>query len=176
LIDVIDWAIAENGRKDSQYYNRIDTAKIAVMGHSRGGIQALAVAADPRIKLIGNWSCGLFVAPPNGAAGMAENVPKEHLQKLHSPVFYISGDSTNIAYENASMTIMPWLPASAQGAVNSRADEIEVVGDLGRFSVRSLLCRGCAVPGGRNGTGRRRWNAQAKKRSCPFAAALAALT
>ena len=95
-------AIAENGRTASQYYNRIDTAKIAVMGHSCGGIQALAVAADPRIKLVGNWSGGLFVTPPKGAAGMVENVPKEQLQKLHSPVFYISGDSTDIAYENVS--------------------------------------------------------------------------
>jgi hypothetical protein len=72
------------------------------MGHSCGGIQALAVAADPRVKLIGNWSGGLFVAPPAGAAGMVENVPKEQLDKLHSPVFYISGDSTDIAFENVN--------------------------------------------------------------------------
>src|ERR1022692_4254412 len=50
LIDAINWAFAENGRKDSQYYNRLDTSKVAVMGHSCGGIQALAVGADPRIK------------------------------------------------------------------------------------------------------------------------------
>jgi dienelactone hydrolase len=102
LIDAINWAVAENGRQGSQYYNRIDTAKIAVMGHSCGGIQALAVAEDPRIKLVGNWSGGLFVTPPNGAAGMVENVGKEQLEKLHSPIFYISGDSTDIAYENVN--------------------------------------------------------------------------
>ena len=39
---------------------------MAVMGHSCGGIQALAVAADPRIKLVVNWSGGLFVTPPKG--------------------------------------------------------------------------------------------------------------
>lgn len=102
LIDAINWAVAENGRQGSQYYNRIDTAKIAVMGHSCGGIQALAVAEDPRIKLVGNWSGGLFTTPPNGAAGLVENVPKEQLEKLHSPIFYISGDSTDIAYENVN--------------------------------------------------------------------------
>jgi hypothetical protein len=102
LIDAINWAIAENGRKDSQYYGNIDSAKVAVMGHSCGGIQALAVAADPRIKLIGNWSGGLFITPPNGAAGLSENVPKEQLDKLHSPVFYISGDSSDIAFENSN--------------------------------------------------------------------------
>jgi hypothetical protein len=102
LIDAINWAVEENGRKDSKYYNRLDTAKIAVMGHSCGGIQALAVGEDARIKLIGNWSGGLFVTPPNGAAGIVENVPKEQLDKLHSPVFYISGDSSDIAFANSN--------------------------------------------------------------------------
>lgn len=102
LIDAINWAIAENGRKDSQYYDRLDASKIAVMGHSCGGIQALAVGDDPRIKLIGNWSGGLFTTPPAGAGAAMENVPKEQLQKLHSPVFYISGDSTDIAFENSN--------------------------------------------------------------------------
>ena len=101
LIDAINWAIAENGRKDSQYYGKIDTSKVAVMGHSCGGIQAIAVAADPRIKLIGNWSGGLFPTP-GGAGGLTEDVPKERLDKIHSPVFYISGDSTDIAFENSN--------------------------------------------------------------------------
>ena len=28
LIDAINWAVAENGRRDSQYYNRLDTARL----------------------------------------------------------------------------------------------------------------------------------------------------
>ena len=102
LIDAINWAIAENGRKDSKYYNKLDTSKVAVMGHSCGGIQALAVAQDPRIKLVINWSGGLFTTPPTGVGAGMENVPKEQLDKLHTPVFYISGDSTDVAFANSN--------------------------------------------------------------------------
>lgn len=45
----IDWAIAENTLKDSKYYQRIDTSKVAVMGQSCSGAQALAISTDPRI-------------------------------------------------------------------------------------------------------------------------------
>ena len=49
----IDWALAENARPGSPYYNRIDTNAIAASGFSCGGIQALVIADDPRLKKIG---------------------------------------------------------------------------------------------------------------------------
>src|SRR5262245_46463494 len=36
LIKAIDWAIAENGRRDSPYFGRLDPQKVAVMGQSCG--------------------------------------------------------------------------------------------------------------------------------------------
>jgi hypothetical protein len=100
LIDGINWAIAENDRKDSPYYHKIDTAKIAVMGHSCGGIQSLAVAADPRITMLGIWSSGILNAPIGGNAPAMEPLTKDQLQKVHTPIFYISGDSSDIAFAN----------------------------------------------------------------------------
>ncbi len=143
LIDAINWAIAENGRKDSQYYHRINTSKVAVMGHSCGGIQALAVAADPRIKLVVNWSGGLFVTPPKGAAGMIENVPKEQLQKLHSPIFYISGDSTDIAFENVNddfkrITKVPAFRAYKDGVGHGGTYNQPNGGEFGKVAVAVL--------------------------------------
>ena len=143
LIDAINWADAENTRKDSQYYNRIDASKVAVMGHSCGGIQALAVAVDPRIKLVVNWSGGLFVTPPKGAAGMVENVPKEQLQKLHTPVFYISGDSTDIAFENSNddygrITKVPAFRAYKEGVGHGGTYTQPDGGDFGKVAVALL--------------------------------------
>jgi pimeloyl-ACP methyl ester carboxylesterase len=143
LIDAINWADAENARRDSQFYHRIDTSKVAVMGHSCGGIQALAVAADPRIKLVVNWSGGLFVTPPNGAAGLTEDVPKEQLQKLHTPVFYISGDSTDIAFANSNddfgrITKVPAFRAYKDGVGHGGTYTQPDGGDFGKVAVALL--------------------------------------
>ena len=52
MITAIDWAIAENERPGSAYYGRLDPHEVAVMGQSCGGLQATAVAGDPRIKTV----------------------------------------------------------------------------------------------------------------------------
>jgi hypothetical protein len=49
LLDGVDWAIKENSRQGSAYYQKIDTAKIAVMGQSCGTRQATQVSGDPRV-------------------------------------------------------------------------------------------------------------------------------
>jgi dienelactone hydrolase len=143
LIDAINWAVAENGRKDSRYYNKLDTSKVAVMGHSCGGIQALAVADDPRVKLVINWSGGLFTTPPTGAGAGMENVPKEQLDKLHTPVFYISGDSTDVAFANSNddfkrVTKVPALRAWKDGIGHGGTYTQPNGGEFGKVAVALL--------------------------------------
>src|SRR5579875_3616668 len=70
LIAAMNWAIAENQRSGSKYYQRLDSTKVAVMGQSCGGVQAIEVAADPRITTAVIWNSGLFPKPTNmGGAG-----------------------------------------------------------------------------------------------------------
>ena len=92
--------IGENERKGSSYQGKLDPSKIAVMGMSCGGIQSLAVSADPRIKLVGIWNSGILNTPTAQGAPAMEDVRKEQLEKLHTPIFYVMGDKTDIAYEN----------------------------------------------------------------------------
>jgi dienelactone hydrolase len=123
LLEALDWATAENARKDSKYYQKLDPSKFAVAGHSCGGMQALEVSADPRVSTTLPMDSGLFagglpkmpppktVAPKEGTpkegapkpGGMIMALPtigKDHLQKLHAPVVYIDGGKSDMAYPN----------------------------------------------------------------------------
>ena len=100
LIKAIDWAIAENGRKDSPYFNHLDPSKVAVMGQSCGGLQATAVAGDPRIKTVVIWNSGVFPETGGGRGGTMSGATKASLDKFHTPVAYFLGGPTDVAYAN----------------------------------------------------------------------------
>ena len=98
LTDAIDWALAENTRAGSPYFGRIDPAQIAYSGWSCGGVQALQVAKDPRVKTLVIHNSGILNSGPTNMTGAS--VGKEVLQTLHTPVIYILGGPKDIAYEN----------------------------------------------------------------------------
>jgi hypothetical protein len=68
LLEALDWATAENKRKDSMYYQKLDPSKFAVFGHSCGGLQALEVSPDPRVSTVLVMDSGLF--GPGGSPRM----------------------------------------------------------------------------------------------------------
>lgn len=99
LTDAINWAIAQNNDPASQYYHKLDTAKIAVAGMSCGGLQTLEVAPDVRITTAMICNSGILGNPGAGMGGMPQ-LTKAHLEKLHTPVIYILGGEKDIAYNN----------------------------------------------------------------------------
>ncbi|HTR01173.1 MAG TPA: hypothetical protein VMH83_14330 [Candidatus Acidoferrum sp.] len=101
LTEAIDWALQENQRSGSPYFGRIDVNQVAVSGYSCGGVQALAVAGDPRIKTLVLQNTGIFNdGPPAGAMSSEMNLSKDALKKIHTPTIYILGGDTDIAYKN----------------------------------------------------------------------------
>jgi hypothetical protein len=99
LADAIDWALAENARRGSPFYGRIDSAQVALSGWSCGGLQALSVAKDTRVKTVVMHNTGVLNEGPSSAIpGM--DVTKDALANFHTPVIYILGGPTDIAYAN----------------------------------------------------------------------------
>lgn len=110
LLDGVDWAIAENSKAGSPYAGKLDTKAIAVMGQSCGGMQAIKVSSDPRIKTSIIWNSGILGRSPGPAsapgaapmpappAGMVMPAKQEDLKGFHAPVAYFIGGPTDIAY------------------------------------------------------------------------------
>jgi hypothetical protein len=94
----LDWALAENARKGSPLFGKLDPNKVAVAGHSCGGLQALQVAGDSRIKAVIINNSGIFVDNAQPINGI--RVEKSLLKSLHTPVIYILGGPRDIAYPN----------------------------------------------------------------------------
>ena len=100
-IESMDWVEAQNADPTSPYYHKIDVKNIAVAGMSCGGLQTLYNCADPRIKTLMVCNSGLFNQQNRGqAVGGMPMPPKEKLNEIHSPVIYILGGETDIAYNN----------------------------------------------------------------------------
>jgi hypothetical protein len=98
LLDAVDWAIAQNNDKSSVFYGKIDASKIAVSGMSCGGLQALETAPDPRVTTAMICNSGI-IGGGGGMPGMP-GLTKDHLAKLHTPVLYLLGGESDIAYNN----------------------------------------------------------------------------
>ena len=96
LLDGLNWAIAQN-EGSGDYKGKLDTTKVAAMGHSLGGLQALEVSTDPRITTTVCWNSGVL----GGGKGLGPKVSRDDLNKLHGPLAYFNGGPKDIATPNA---------------------------------------------------------------------------
>ena len=92
----LDWICQQAADPASPYYNKIDQEKIAAAGHSCGGAQVLANAADRRLKTYLILNAGM------GKMTMADASAKS-LKNLHGPILYLVGGTEDVAWKNAQM-------------------------------------------------------------------------
>ncbi len=96
----IDWAQRENERPDSAFRGRIAADRIAVSGWSCGGLQALSIARQPRVKTAIIMNSGFFNDGGSPIAGVVSD--KRLLATLHGPVLYVLGGPEDIAWRNGT--------------------------------------------------------------------------
>jgi uncharacterized protein len=99
MLAAIDWAQRANAG-EGPLAGKVDSSRIAAMGHSCGGLQALAAGADPRVTTVVAFASGVYNRPSSGLSGV--QIGKDDLAKLHTPVAYVIGGPEDIAYPNAS--------------------------------------------------------------------------
>lgn len=98
LVAAIDWMEKEVKDSGSRFYRKVDTAHVAAMGMSCGGLMSYGASGDPRISTVGIWNSGMFD-------------PKDQkvIDGIHSSVIIVTGGESDIAYENGKkdFEVMP---------------------------------------------------------------------
>ncbi|MBN1652233.1 MAG: hypothetical protein JXA30_00495 [Deltaproteobacteria bacterium] len=89
LVACIDWIINENNRAQSVFFQKVDTGKIALGGHSIGSVNSFLVATDPRLTTTIHVAGGSLdnINDPN-----AETTGKGGKSLIH-PVAYICSEN-----------------------------------------------------------------------------------
>ena len=108
----LDWAVAENSRRGSPLYGKIDTSKVAAMGQSCGGPQAFTAAHDPRVTTVIALNSSFPTAVAAGGAGRATD--GWTAEKLAIPAAFFNGGPADSGYTGAEASykaLPPTLPA-----------------------------------------------------------------
>jgi dienelactone hydrolase len=112
MIKGLDWAIAENSRRDSPLYGKVDISKIATMGQSCGGPQAFKAAHDPRVTTVVALNSSF---PTQGAPGMVGGTNDGWLaEKLAIPAALFNGGPADGGFAGAEQcykALNPKLPS-----------------------------------------------------------------
>lgn len=87
LMAYVDWAITENHKPCSAYYQALDTAAVASNGFSCGGLMAQGTVTDPRIVTWGVTSSGMAGAD------------QAFYDTIHTPVLFVEGGPAEVAYD-----------------------------------------------------------------------------
>jgi hypothetical protein len=99
LLQAVDWAIARNADRASPYYRRLLVNRIAYMGHSCGGMQALTASADPRTTTTVVLNSGYYRTPPARPPGPLPAYRR--WSELRAPTIIFTGGPKDVAYRIA---------------------------------------------------------------------------
>jgi hypothetical protein len=89
LIAAMNWMDKEVKDPASRFYQRVETAHVAAMGMSCGGLMSYGASSDPRVATVGIWNSGMFD-------------PKDQkiIDGIHSSVIIVTGGDSDIAHDN----------------------------------------------------------------------------
>lgn len=98
----VDWAVAETGRAGSPLRDKLDTSKIAYVGQSCGGRQALSASVDPRTTTTVVLNSGYPAPGDRPSVPTSKPVPMVSWSQLRAPVAFFAGGPTDDLYARAN--------------------------------------------------------------------------
>ncbi|MBN1848274.1 MAG: hypothetical protein JW932_06785 [Deltaproteobacteria bacterium] len=98
----IDWVTSKPRHGGPWYFYKLDASKIATMGHSCGGIDAIWTGEhDSRVKTTVSLNSGCFPDDSTGGMSGPLAVCRPYLEDLSGPAMFIAGGPTDVAYNNS---------------------------------------------------------------------------
>jgi dienelactone hydrolase len=101
MFEALDWITAENDRQGSPFEDKVVVDKVAVMGHSCGGLQTIKSSVDPRISTALVLNSGMMADDDQYMA--RHELQRSILGEIRIPIAYFIGGETDVAYANAEM-------------------------------------------------------------------------
>lgn len=101
MFDGLEWLTAENNRSGSVFEGKVATDKVAVMGHSCGGLQTVKASTDPRVSTALVLNSGMIT--DDDQYMIRHDLKRSVLDAMHAPIAYFIGGETDIAYANAEV-------------------------------------------------------------------------
>lgn len=120
LFDGLDWLTAESTRAGSEFEGHVASSKVAVMGHSCGGLQAIRASTDPRVSTVLVLNSGMMPTDDDQYM-LRHDVKRAILQDMHAPIAYFIGGESDIAHANAEIDWQE-LQALQLPAINANLD------------------------------------------------------
>ncbi len=99
LRDNLEWALAENDRQGSPYAGLIDRNALAAAGHSCGGMQAILLADDPRIRTVIIHNSGVNPVIPDNPPLIMD---MQRMRGLRGSALFIVGGKSDVLWQEAN--------------------------------------------------------------------------
>lgn len=129
LIKAAEWAIEQNDKPCSRFYQSLDTAKVGAFGYSCGGLMAYGASLNStRVKASIIMNSGML------------NRDVTAINKLHAPIAYVCGGTGDMAYVNGERDFndlghLPTVFANVTNAGHGGTYGDDNGGEFGKFAV-----------------------------------------
>jgi dienelactone hydrolase len=101
MFDALEWITAENDRQGGPFQDKVSVDRVAVMGHSCGGLQAVKASVDPRVTTALVLNSGMMA--DDDQYMIRHELERSILDDMHAPIAYFIGGESDIAHANAEV-------------------------------------------------------------------------